>query len=108
MLIGVLVKRVYGLRTWFGFILVLWFRVYMVSKLGVCGFWVLAETGILQQVQGFRTFAFSHIKRQGNFPAHVLAQHACNIDEDVIWLEECPSQIETACAQDVCGSNIHE
>lgn len=30
-------------------------------------------TGILQQVQGFRTFAFSHIKRQGNIPAHVLA-----------------------------------
>ncbi|KAK9985942.1 hypothetical protein SO802_030893 [Lithocarpus litseifolius] len=63
-------------------------------------------TGILQQVQGFRTFAFSHVKRQGNVPAHVLAQHACNIDEDVIWLEECPSQIETACAQDAIRTLI--
>ena len=31
-------------------------------------------TGIRQQVQGFRTFAFSHFKRPRNVPANVLAR----------------------------------
>ena len=65
-------------------------------------------TGILRQAQSFRSFAFSHIKRQGNVPAQVLAQHACNIDDYVTWLEECPSQIVFACAQDVCDSHVFE
>ena len=65
-------------------------------------------TGILRQAQSFKTFAFSHIKRQGNIPAHVLAQHACNVDDYVTWLEECPSQIVSACAQDIRVSHISE
>ncbi|KAK7843624.1 hypothetical protein CFP56_012120 [Quercus suber] len=32
--------------------------------------------GVLQKAQCFRTFDFLHIKRQGNAPAHLLAQHA--------------------------------
>ena len=55
-------------------------------------------TGILRQAQGFRTFAFSHIKRQGNVPAHVLAQYASKVEDYVTWLEECPSHIESMCA----------
>ena len=55
-------------------------------------------TGILRQAQGFRTFAFSHIKRQGNVPAHVLAQYASKVEDYVTWLEECPSHIESVCA----------
>ncbi|KAK9988791.1 hypothetical protein SO802_029030 [Lithocarpus litseifolius] len=31
-------------------------------------------TGILHQAQGFRMFAFSHVKRQENAPVHALAQ----------------------------------
>ena len=50
-------------------------------------------TGILRQAQGFRTFTFSHVKWQGNVPAHVLVQYAGNVDDYVTWLEECPSHI---------------
>ena len=37
--------------------------------------------GVLRKVQCFRTFDFLHTKRQGNAPAHLLAQHAQNIEK---------------------------
>ncbi|KAK7834790.1 hypothetical protein CFP56_024052 [Quercus suber] len=64
--------------------------------------------GVLRNVQRFRTFDFLHTKRQGNAPAHLLAQHALNFEKMVVWLEDCPSQVAHAYAQDVLafrGSN---
>ena len=58
-------------------------------------------TCIGQKEQAFRSFQFSHIKRTGNWPAHILAQHAKNIDNYVTWIEENPDFIESALAQDV-------
>ncbi|KAK9989226.1 hypothetical protein SO802_029465 [Lithocarpus litseifolius] len=58
-------------------------------------------TRILKRDQGFRTFTFSHTIRQRNAPAHVLAQHAVNVKNFVVWLEECPGCIEHACMHDV-------
>ena len=57
-------------------------------------------TGIMNQASLFRQWKFSHTKWQGNVPAHVLAQHAKNVEDYVAWLEECPSMIEHVCAQD--------
>lgn len=65
-------------------------------------------TGIPKRAQDFRTFAFSHTKRQGNTPAHVLAQHAVNVDDFVVWLEECPGCIERACMHDVLSKSTFE
>ena len=62
-------------------------------------------TGILKLVQDFRTFAFSHNKRQGNGPAHVLAQLAVNLEDFVVWLEECSGCIEHACMHDVLSNS---
>ena len=42
-----------------------------------------------------------HIKRQDNRPAHLLAQHAKNVNNYVTWMEENPSFIESALTQDV-------
>ena len=60
------------------------------------------------KVQGFRTFAFSHTKRQGNAPAHTLAQHAVNVEDFLVWLEECLGCIMHACMQDVRAFSIYE
>ncbi|KAK7840313.1 hypothetical protein CFP56_016833 [Quercus suber] len=36
----------------------------------------------------------------GNVLAHVLAQHAKNVQDYIVWLENCPSIVEHVCAQD--------
>ena len=33
---------------------------------------------------------FSHVRRTGNKPAHILARQAQNLVNDVIWIEEIP------------------
>ena len=58
-------------------------------------------SSILSLVQNFSFFKFSHVKRQGNRPAHILAQFAKQIGDFQVWLEETPSLIEYACTQDV-------
>ena len=60
---------------------------------------ILAVT--LEQASGFRFSCFSHVKRQGNVPAHLLAQFAKEVENYVVWLEECPSFLEHACAHDL-------
>ena len=55
-------------------------------------------SGILFQIQNFRSADFSHIKRLGNMLAHVLAQHAKHVEDFQTWLEETPSLIEHKCA----------
>ncbi|XP_075651311.1 uncharacterized protein LOC142621828 [Castanea sativa] len=48
----------------------------------------------------FRTFNFSHVKRQGNRPAHLLASFAKGVDSYVTWLEETASFIESSTLHD--------
>ena len=60
---------------------------------------------ILHQAQCYRSFDVSHVKRQGNKPTHILAQYAKKIRNLVVWLEETPSLIEHACAQDVVSNS---
>ena len=57
--------------------------------------------GTLHLAKGFRTVSFSHTKRLGNVPAHLLAQHAANVKNYVAWIEECPSHVQFACNNDV-------
>ena len=61
--------------------------------------------GILVQLQTLRSFDISNVKRQGNVPAHFLAQHALHVEDFHAWLEECPSPIVHACAHDVLCFN---
>ncbi|KAL0008096.1 hypothetical protein SO802_009598 [Lithocarpus litseifolius] len=58
-------------------------------------------TSIGQKVQAFKSFQLSHVKRTRNRPAHILAQHAKNINNYVTWIEENPAFFESALAQDV-------
>ena len=56
--------------------------------------------GVMNQLSCFRQWKITHTKRQGNVPAHLLAQHAKNVKDYVAWLEECPSLIDHACMHD--------
>ena len=57
--------------------------------------------GIHQKLQDFRQVQFSHVKRQGNRPAHILAQYSKNIISNVTWIKENPSMVEFVLAYDV-------
>ena len=57
--------------------------------------------GILFHLQSFRSFDFSHIRRDGNKPAHILAQHAQFVSDFVAWVEETPSFLEIVIGSDI-------
>ena len=46
---------------------------------------------------------FSHVRRSGNKPAHILARQALSSVNDVIWIEEILSCIQQALIQGVIG-----
>ena len=47
--------------------------------------------GVLDLCREFRSIAFSHVRRQGNEPAHILAKHASSVADFISWIEEsCP------------------
>ena len=62
---------------------------------------ILLFLAFLLLAQNFRCISFGHVKRQGNRPAHSLAQFARQVGDFVVWLEETLSLIEHACIQDV-------
>lgn len=43
----------------------------------------------------------SHVKQDGNNPAHNLVQYAKGIGNYVTWVEENPGIVESALAQDI-------
>ena len=49
----------------------------------------------------FRQVNFSHIRRQGNKPAHLLTKHAKCIVDYVAWIEETPCFLMQALTHDV-------
>ena len=54
----------------------------------------------------FKHVEFSHVRRQGNKSAHLLAKYAHGIDDFSIWLEEDPCFIIRAILQDVNNASI--
>ena len=44
----------------------------------------------------FHMVNVSHVKRQGNKLAHILAKYALSIDDSIVWIEEIPCCIEQA------------
>ncbi|XP_075636819.1 uncharacterized protein LOC142609068 [Castanea sativa] len=64
--------------------------------------------GILDIVREFRSVQFSHTRRQGNIPAHILAKHASSIANFTVWIEQNPCFIEQALIHDVISLPSHE
>ena len=55
--------------------------------------------------QEFR-HVFSHVRRQGNKPAHLLAKYTLGIDDFSVWLEEDPCFLNQALIQDVTYTSL--
>ena len=51
--------------------------------------------GSLSAFYGFRQVEFSHVRRQGNRPTHLLAKHALDNSEFAVWIEENPCFFRT-------------
>ena len=49
----------------------------------------------------FSHVVFSHVRRQGNCPTHLLAKHALGIDDFSVWIEEVPCFLQQALLKDV-------
>ena len=56
--------------------------------------------GMQHMCSEFRMVYVSHVRRQGNKPAHILANYALSLNEYVVWIEETPCCIEQALVQD--------
>ena len=57
--------------------------------------------GMQELCEVFRKIEFSHVRRQGNKAAHLLAKHAIGVSDFIAWIEETPSFIEQALIHDV-------
>ena len=57
--------------------------------------------GITYLSHEFRGFEVSHIHRNGNEPAHLLAKYALGVKYYVTWIEESPYFLKHALSNDV-------
>ena len=72
----------------------------------------LPPSSVAAVVSGIKTLScqlrrvdFSHVRRQCNTPAHLLAKHAEGIVDFIAWLEENPCFIEQSLHHDVLCLN---
>nr|POF17248.1 hypothetical protein CFP56_18364 [Quercus suber] len=56
--------------------------------------------GIRSAALDFHNVYFSHVKRNANTPAHLLAKYAKGIVHQCMWMENCPSFLELAILHD--------
>ena len=62
--------------------------------------------GLQTSFREFQQIIFSHVWRQGNKSAHLLAKYAKGIEDFCIWVEENPCFLEQAFTYDVISSNV--
>ena len=49
----------------------------------------------------FRSWSCSHVRRQSNMVAHIMAREAWNVSDSVVWVEDTPSVIVNQIGLDV-------
>ena len=50
--------------------------------------WMDKWLPVLDRCREFRNIDFSHVRRKGNVPAHLLANNASNVADFISWIEE--------------------
>ncbi|XP_075675215.1 uncharacterized protein LOC142644511 [Castanea sativa] len=58
-------------------------------------------SGMQEMDKEFRRIEFSHVRRQGNRPTHLLAKYASGINDYLAWIEKNPCLIEQTLIHDV-------
>ena len=77
------------------------------TLLGLCTIHVVVSNilvGVPHKIQDFQSLCMSHVKRQGNKLAHILAKYAKaveNNDNIITWVGENPPLTELAINHDV-------
>ncbi|KAK9985249.1 hypothetical protein SO802_030200 [Lithocarpus litseifolius] len=58
---------------------------------------------IRQKVNFFDELHYSHVKREGNMVAHMLARHAIRVSDVVVWMEDVPPPLFPVLLADIAG-----
>ena len=61
--------------------------------------------GMQEMCREFLGVMFSHVRRHGNQPAHLLAKHACGIVDFIAWIQKTPCFLAQALIHDVTVSS---
>ena len=74
---------------------------------------LVPPTSVAAIVEGIRALDFeidvvnfSHVRKLGNRPVHILARPALRFVNDVIWIEEIPCLIQQGFIQDVIVCDV--
>ncbi|XP_030956327.1 uncharacterized protein LOC115978629 [Quercus lobata] len=67
---------------------------------GPCSIQKIVE-GAKQGLSAFSSWSCSHVRRQSNMAAHLMAKEASNVQECLIWVEDTPSVIVSQIHMDV-------
>ena len=62
--------------------------------------------GAQTKLKAFKQWKTNHVRRHCNFAAHLLARHACNIDDCVIWVEDTPPMIADQICMDIVSLGL--
>nr|XP_023914149.1 uncharacterized protein LOC112025707 [Quercus suber] len=58
------------------------------------------------RLQAFKSWQTRHVHRSCNVAAHMLAKHACNVTDSLIWVEDTPPMISAQICMDVVNLGL--
>ncbi|XP_075653510.1 uncharacterized protein LOC142623911 [Castanea sativa] len=58
------------------------------------------------RLQAFKSWKIGHVHRSCNMAAHMLARHACNVPESLVWVEDIPPMIPAQICMDVSSLGL--
>ena len=70
-----------------------------------CSIQKLVE-GAKSWLRTFNSGKVNHVYRNSNIAAHVLARHACNVSDSIVWVEDTPPMISDQVCMDVLSSGL--
>ena len=60
------------------------------------------------RLQAFKSWQIRHVHRSCNIAAHMLARHACNVPDSLVWVEDAPPMIFSQICMDVSNLGLSQ